>query len=398
MSRRRINPDTGEPELTYREHMFINEYINNGGNGKQAAIAAGYGSGRADQSAYHVLHRLRVQQHIQDRLSESTVSADEIIGTLVSFMRGDIAEVLDGNGDFDINLVRERRLGHLLKTVTRTTRKIITEPGKPPELAQDYRIQLHSPAQAASILARLMGINRKTSDLQSDRVTSPEEASPNPFDFDHFAGGHSDLTGPVRDEDFAAAHDDPPRPLSDCSGNPSAPLDELPPIIKDVLDPRAWMEALIKSEMQRDGRSRSAVLETLLQLRPEAAQFIQPDPDFQDDPLAIPWGQVANLPHMGAVAAEGDSNATDPPVQNSSPKPSSNPASTTPWAPQPSGLPSPMSLLSTSSPQTSHLQQLKPIGPATENLRKINLTQCLEHDFTQPVAASAPTRAQPTKT
>jgi len=177
MSRRRINPDTGEPELTYREHMFINEYINNGGNGKQAAIAAGYGSGRADQSAYQVLHRLRVQQHIQDRLSESTVSADEIIGTLVSFMRGDIAEVLDGNGDFDINLVRERRLGHLLKTVTRTTRKIKGEPGQPPEFVQDYRIQLHSPVQAASILARLTGLNRKNSDLPSDHIAA-EETSP----------------------------------------------------------------------------------------------------------------------------------------------------------------------------------------------------------------------------
>jgi len=38
MSRRRINPDTGEPELTYREQMFINEYIQNGGNGKQVGL------------------------------------------------------------------------------------------------------------------------------------------------------------------------------------------------------------------------------------------------------------------------------------------------------------------------------------------------------------------------
>src|SRR5262245_20193553 len=227
MSRRRINPDTGEPELTYREQMFINEYFRNGGNGKDAAIAAGYGSARADQSAYQVLHRLQVQQHIHDRISEATVSADEIIGTLASFMRGNIAELLDNNGDFDINLVRERRLGHLLKTVTRTTRKITTDPGKPPELAQDYRIQLHSPAQAASILARLMGINRKTSDLQSDHVTSPEEASPgppddlacsrhhqsNPLSVDHFAGdAQPDLMGLAPDEYCAAVQDHPPRP------------------------------------------------------------------------------------------------------------------------------------------------------------------------------------------
>src|SRR5262249_48036299 len=50
------------------------------------------------------------------------------------------------------------------------------EPGQPPEVAQDYRIQLHSPAQAASILARLLGLNRRTSDFQSDYIA--EETSP----------------------------------------------------------------------------------------------------------------------------------------------------------------------------------------------------------------------------
>src|SRR5262245_24012641 len=166
MSRRRINPDTGEPELTYREQMFINEYFRNGGNGKDAAIAAGYGSARADQSAYQVLHRLQVQQHIKDRISEATVSADEIIGTLASFMRGNITELLDDNGDFDIELVKKRRLGHLLKNIARTTRKVTLQPGQPPEMATDYRIQLHSPVQAASILARLAGLNRKTIHLE----------------------------------------------------------------------------------------------------------------------------------------------------------------------------------------------------------------------------------------
>lgn len=177
MSRRRTSPDTGEPELTHREQIFINEYIKNGGNATEAAIASGYGSARPNQSAYQVLHRLRVQQHINDRVAESTVSADEIIGTLAAFMRGRITDILDDNGDFDINVVRERRLGHLLKTVTRTTRKLESQPGQDPEFVQDYRIQLHSPVQAASILARLTGLNRKNSDLPSDHIAA-EETSP----------------------------------------------------------------------------------------------------------------------------------------------------------------------------------------------------------------------------
>jgi hypothetical protein len=90
MSRRRINPDTGEVELTYREEKLVDEYIKNGGNGKAAAEAAGYGTARADRSAYQVLRRAEVQRRIRDHSLESRVSSEEIIGTLVSCMRGNL--------------------------------------------------------------------------------------------------------------------------------------------------------------------------------------------------------------------------------------------------------------------------------------------------------------------
>ncbi len=52
MAKRRINPATGEVELTYREEKLVDEYIKNGGNGKQAAAAAGYGvNGEPDAGA-----------------------------------------------------------------------------------------------------------------------------------------------------------------------------------------------------------------------------------------------------------------------------------------------------------------------------------------------------------
>ncbi len=57
MPKRRINPVTGEPELTTREQTLVDEFISNGGNGARAAASAGYGAARPDQSAYQVLHR-----------------------------------------------------------------------------------------------------------------------------------------------------------------------------------------------------------------------------------------------------------------------------------------------------------------------------------------------------
>ena len=88
MPKRRIDPKTGKPQLTAREQRVIDEYISNGGNGAQAAAAAGYSGARPDQAAYRVLNRPEVQRRIRERIAQSRVCADEIIGTLVSIMYG----------------------------------------------------------------------------------------------------------------------------------------------------------------------------------------------------------------------------------------------------------------------------------------------------------------------
>jgi len=164
MPKRSTDSETGERALTRREQMLIDAYIANGGNGTQAAIAAGYSAARADQSAYQVLHRDIVQQHIRDRIAESHVTPQEIIGTLASFMRGDLSKLLDESGQFDLNLAREKRLGHLLKTITTTIHKTEATEDKPAEVVKTTRVQLHSPLQAASILARLHGIDPTADD------------------------------------------------------------------------------------------------------------------------------------------------------------------------------------------------------------------------------------------
>ena len=50
MPKRRIDPATGEPELTYREQMLVDEFIKNGGNASGAAASAGDSAARADRS------------------------------------------------------------------------------------------------------------------------------------------------------------------------------------------------------------------------------------------------------------------------------------------------------------------------------------------------------------
>jgi hypothetical protein len=392
MSRRRVDPETGQPQLTYRERVFINEYIKNGGNGKEAAIAAGYGAARADQSAYQVLHRIQVQRQIQDRISESDVCADEVIGTLASFMRGNIALLLDDDGNLDLALVKERRLGHLLKTVTRTTRKIKTDSGQPLQVAQHYRIQLHSPVQAASILARLMGLNRRTSGFQPGDI-AVDEPSSLPNDLPHH------LPDDLRDDLPHSLDNDLPEGLrANNNCEPSEPASRHG--IEEILDPTFWMERLIKLEMERRGCSRSEVIETLIQLRPDCADFIQPDPDPHDDspdtPSDNPPGESRGIAKFQPTQPAPHNSTGIPPTRvgvwlsssllsqpttplESPDLESDNAAHDTKIVEDPK-LTVRSGAVGTQTPTAKHLKR---INSTVENLKKINTTQCLDLDSTR---------------
>ena len=50
-----------------KERRFLDAYIQNGGNGARAAIAAGYGAGSARNQAYKILGRRRVQDELARR-------------------------------------------------------------------------------------------------------------------------------------------------------------------------------------------------------------------------------------------------------------------------------------------------------------------------------------------
>src|SRR5215510_9516022 len=57
MPKRKTDPETGEPILTYRENKFVDGYIAAGGNATRAAIQAGYSPNYADRAGSNVLAR-----------------------------------------------------------------------------------------------------------------------------------------------------------------------------------------------------------------------------------------------------------------------------------------------------------------------------------------------------
>ncbi len=51
--------------LTRRQEAFVHAFVANGGNGTEAARAAGYAASSAYQRAYELLHLRHVQQAIR---------------------------------------------------------------------------------------------------------------------------------------------------------------------------------------------------------------------------------------------------------------------------------------------------------------------------------------------
>ena len=74
-------------KLTALQDKFVDQYIANGGNGKQAAIDAGYSEKAAAESAYVLLRKSQISQEIYRRTVEQIgLAAPKALGTIVGLI------------------------------------------------------------------------------------------------------------------------------------------------------------------------------------------------------------------------------------------------------------------------------------------------------------------------
>src|SRR5262249_21614885 len=102
MSKRRIDPETGKPALTWRENKMVDEFAAKGANATRAAVDAGYSPNRASQPAWNVLNRPAVQERISERIAQAQIEPAEAIGSLVSQMRADVTDCFGPDGAFSV--------------------------------------------------------------------------------------------------------------------------------------------------------------------------------------------------------------------------------------------------------------------------------------------------------
>lgn len=133
---------------TLKQQKFIEEVLKDG-NATGAARKAGLK--HPNKQGPRLLVNVGIQERIQKRIEESKIQTNEVIGTLVSHMRGDLAEILPDN-DF-LQKAKDAGLSHLVKKVKTTER--YTKDG---ERIVTYEFEMYSAQEAAKQLCAVFGL------------------------------------------------------------------------------------------------------------------------------------------------------------------------------------------------------------------------------------------------
>jgi phage terminase small subunit len=135
---------------TLRQQKFTEGVLRHG-NATRAARDAGYKHPRVQ--AAQTLAKLNIQQHIRQRLEDAQIQTNEVIGTLASQMRADMANILPSNEV--LQEAKKAGLSHLIKKMKTTER--LTKDG---ERIVTHEFEMYSAQEAAKQLCAVFGLNK----------------------------------------------------------------------------------------------------------------------------------------------------------------------------------------------------------------------------------------------
>jgi len=146
--------EMSENRLTAKQEKFVENYLSNGGNATQAARDAGYSStGETLRTvAYENLTKPDIQARIAARTTEAKIHTDEVLGTLASHMRADIALVMPDNPI--VQRASEAGVSHWIKKVVVKT---YFDKSKQATVTETT-VELHNAQTAAKQLCAVMGL------------------------------------------------------------------------------------------------------------------------------------------------------------------------------------------------------------------------------------------------
>lgn len=171
---------TRQKKLTAKQEKF-KEKIIEGKSGADAAREAGYSEKTAKQIASENLTKPYLLKAIDEQrqfiMQQSNTNKREIIGTLVSHMRGNVANFMDDKGFFDLSAMKMQ--GHLVKKIKITERyhpawvaefdeegnKIGGDIQPNGEREVEYQLELYDAQAAAAKLVEVFGLKKPTANV-----------------------------------------------------------------------------------------------------------------------------------------------------------------------------------------------------------------------------------------
>jgi predicted transcriptional regulator len=120
---------------------------------KQIAAELGMTRDGVCEAKRHPDFQARIAARCEDA---AFLTADEVIGTLANQMRSDVTDMFTDDGTFDLQALRENRLGHLIKKIK--VRREFAGKGEEKEPVDVIEIEVHSSQAAAIQLAKIMGL------------------------------------------------------------------------------------------------------------------------------------------------------------------------------------------------------------------------------------------------
>lgn len=135
---------------TLKQQTFTEEVLRDG-NATRAARVAGYKHPNK-RGPENVVKR-GIQERIKNRIEDAKMQTNEVIGTLASHMRSDIAEILPDNEV--LRRAKKAGLSHLIKKMKTTER--YTKDG---ERVVTHEFEMYSAQEAAKQLCAVFGLNK----------------------------------------------------------------------------------------------------------------------------------------------------------------------------------------------------------------------------------------------
>jgi hypothetical protein len=155
--------------------MFIVAFVSNGGNGRQAAIEAGYSENAAEQQASRLLRYAKVAAEIAKRrgrlIAKHEINASTLVVAMASVAYADPRRLVDSSGK--LKPLHELDDGMAAAVASVKVRRVASAKEGETESVIEYKLSDRNAGQTN--LARALGVVRDGRPLYPGGVSDPQE-------------------------------------------------------------------------------------------------------------------------------------------------------------------------------------------------------------------------------